>query len=393
MSLIPFSHYRAAAVSSNGSFKLSNAYLVSDSAVSAIGTGDFTVEFWVYYISTSYVFQNVLGVGTSDDLVVSLRNNDISVEIANASVNYSDANLTENTWSHIAVVRNSNVVTVYLDGVSVGTGTQSGSIGSNTIGIGASRTDGSTFNPCRSYLTMLRFSSSAKYTSAFTADTNYGVEGDTLAFYTVTDGGSTITDLAGGTFTEFGLHLVSAGFPSTAPTDIAEATTSWEVPTSLAIHAVQQHAWNSFTVSDVTSVNGVYLDSGSPSVADNDNMDRLEAFFANFADSDFQGDGSLAVLLKTEVEYTLNVTGGSIRLITFDVDGVDVGNTDNITVNTGSAQTVTNTIAVPSKQTADGLIAGTSGIEILVREFDTNPYNMGVQIDRIQMRVTYEYKT
>lgn len=391
--LIPTSHYVAdTALVSNGSFKLSNAYLVSDSSVSAIGTGDFTLEFWVYYVSITELFQDVLCIGASDDLTVSLRNNDLSVEIANSNQNYTSVNLTASTWQHVAVVRSSGTVTVYVDGTSAGTASQTGSIGSDVVGVGTSRTSRK-FNPPRSYLTMLRLSDTARYTSSFTPTTDYGADGNTLAMYTVTDGGSTVVDATGGTFTENGYYLVSAGFPTTAPTDIAEATTDWEVPTALGIEAVNEHAWNSFTVSDVTSINSVYLDSGAPSVAANDSMDRLDCFFSNFADSDFQGDGSTAVLLTTEVEYIMNVTGGTIRLITFDVDGSTVGNNDQFDVNTGSTQTITATIPRPAEQTPDGLIAGTSGIEIQVNERDTNPYNMGVQIDRIRMRVTYEYKT
>jgi hypothetical protein len=83
----------------------------------AVGTGDFTIE-WFGYQTTTASFQRVFTVDDFPDI-------DIGVSIesatfyywANNSFRYSSAGATTiNTWYHWAVVRQSGTTTVYRDG-------------------------------------------------------------------------------------------------------------------------------------------------------------------------------------------------------------------------------------------------------------------------------------
>jgi len=95
----------------------------------AIGTANFTVEAWVYPTAFS-AYRAVFDTRTT------LSNGGMDLGLANSSagvwglykgagvtVVQSSTNLTLNTWQHIAAVRSGSTVTLYLDGVSVGSAT------------------------------------------------------------------------------------------------------------------------------------------------------------------------------------------------------------------------------------------------------------------------------
>ena len=95
----------------------------------AIGTANFTVEAWVYPTAFS-AYRAVFDTRTT------LSNGGMDLGLASSSagvwglykgsavtVVQSSTNLTLNTWQHIAAVRSGSTVTLYLDGVSVGSAT------------------------------------------------------------------------------------------------------------------------------------------------------------------------------------------------------------------------------------------------------------------------------
>lgn len=86
-----------------------------------------------------------------------------------------------NTWYHCAVVRSGNVFTLYLDGVAVGTVTDSDAIPNftSTFKIGISGNGSS--DPMQGYIDEVRVSSTARWTAAFTPpDSLYVANSDVL---------------------------------------------------------------------------------------------------------------------------------------------------------------------------------------------------------------------
>ena len=104
-------------------FNGTNAYLsVASNAALQLGTGDFTVEFWIYPITlpgaATYPPMLVLGAGTANTLFVNFRGSgtigltdDVAVYATTASP------LVVNNWYHIAVVRSSGSSKIYTNGV------------------------------------------------------------------------------------------------------------------------------------------------------------------------------------------------------------------------------------------------------------------------------------
>jgi len=99
-----------------------------------IGTSDFTVEGW-FYQTSSGINQRAWGMGTyatSGNFELEMPgniSNYINVHINGSFTTYTNPNgLVLNAWNHIAVVRISGTVTVYFNGVSIGSATQNGGI-------------------------------------------------------------------------------------------------------------------------------------------------------------------------------------------------------------------------------------------------------------------------
>jgi hypothetical protein len=153
-------------------FLTSNSQLepISGSIVD-VGTGDFTAEFWCYGIP-------------NDDIVVDLRNgtsNSTGAMLMSKSTGFryqSGSTATTSNgpdpaikqWLHIAVVRNSGNVNIYANGVgeSLLTGDTT-AFTSTSIAIGSSNTNG--YDVVDGYVSDLRISKSAVYTSDFTPPT------------------------------------------------------------------------------------------------------------------------------------------------------------------------------------------------------------------------------
>jgi hypothetical protein len=173
----------------------------SDSAF-VYGTNDLTIEFW-FRVAVNNVNQSFVGNRYStflnDHWFISLRGStgDVQLQIQTAA-DYRTQILTSavntNTWYHFAAVRDGNTFEVFLDGVSQGTGTNTGSIGTSDLYIGSRGDLGLDVN---GHIDELRISSVARYTANFTPQTSAHVnDSDTilLAHMNGTDGSTTFTD-------------------------------------------------------------------------------------------------------------------------------------------------------------------------------------------------------
>ena len=153
-------------------FDGSGDYLtIADNAAFNFGSGDSTIEMWVYPLGTGTF--NLITRGTSGYSGFILSSTGF-LESTNGSswttnITFSTA-ITANSWQHVAVVRNGSTITVYRNGTSIGTSSISGSVVSAaqslTIGQRAGQSDFS------GYMTDLRIvKGTAVYTSAFTPPT------------------------------------------------------------------------------------------------------------------------------------------------------------------------------------------------------------------------------
>jgi hypothetical protein len=159
----------------------------------AFGTGDFTVECWIYSSDVSNPAQRGFlqtsdtagGLKTSyttgitilqGSTVSSGLNGGLVANVAGTSVGSSTAVITTNTWYHIALVRNSGTSTLYLNGTSVGSGTTTGNCSGTYLSIGGYYNTSYLY---QGYLDELRITKGvARYTTNFTPQTsefeNYG---------------------------------------------------------------------------------------------------------------------------------------------------------------------------------------------------------------------------
>lgn len=188
----------------SGNFNTSTTYLtVTDTANLRFGSGNFTIEAWVYRAvsgavqtiaskgastPTGWVFQ----ISAADKLVFT----DTSTSITGAT------SLSANTWYYVTVVRagtGASQTTLYVNGTSDATGTSATNFNQTTnMLIGADR---STANFANGYISNLRLSNtnrtiSSTPTSALTADANTIFLALGINRFQYTDSGGTFTDMA-----------------------------------------------------------------------------------------------------------------------------------------------------------------------------------------------------
>jgi hypothetical protein len=138
-----------------------------------MGSGNFTIEFWWYPVNLAG-FQSAFDKGytAADGLLFQTGNGDGRTVIyaGGSSILTSNTAVSTNTWTHIALVRNGSTLTLYQNGNSVGSNTNSTNFSNTSImGIGGNHS-GATFYGMNGYLDDLRVTKGyARYTSNFTA--------------------------------------------------------------------------------------------------------------------------------------------------------------------------------------------------------------------------------
>lgn len=190
---------------------------IATSTAFGIGTGDFTIEYWVYFNSLS-------GTPTVFDMRSSGADTMLS-DYYNGSGNpvlyYNSANLlvssgvvTVGSWNHIVWVRSGTTITSYVNGVARGTATSSANFGTTQpFRIGANITPGAYVN---GYISNFRFvKGAAVYTSAFTPSTTPLVATTQTVLLTCNNNGFIDQSAANNTLTRNGDTQVSKFSPFT----------------------------------------------------------------------------------------------------------------------------------------------------------------------------------
>jgi hypothetical protein len=171
--------YSPTAFGGSGYFNGSTDYLtVASNAVFTLGTNNHTIEFWIYQTTRSQ-YDTPWAYGGNGAFATNRYylnfGTTVALLLGNGSggwgVNIQPAAPTLNVWHHVAIVRNGNVFTLYIDGISVGTSTYSGSVSAQSIAM----TIGSDFSgggPIIGYMSNFRIvNGTAVYTSNFTPPT------------------------------------------------------------------------------------------------------------------------------------------------------------------------------------------------------------------------------
>jgi uncharacterized Zn-binding protein involved in type VI secretion len=148
----------------------------SNSSQFAFGTGPFTIEFWINapLNNDKFILGGRTAIGTMHITTGGFSSTAGVLRYVGSSTIVSSNVITDNTWHHCAIVRDgSNNITLYVDGVSVGTGTDTTNytttsgewkIGSNDNFAGSNLLTG--------YLSNMRIiKGTALYTSTFTPST------------------------------------------------------------------------------------------------------------------------------------------------------------------------------------------------------------------------------
>jgi hypothetical protein len=149
--------------------------LMANTPDQQLGTGNFTIEFWVY-LATGDIgsARGLVAKGTSTTgWLVSLDSSEKVVFTYSSSTITSSGAITTNAWNHIAVVREgtgSNQTKIYIGGTNDGTGTVSTDFNQTSVMyVGCNRTAG---DPMKGFIDDLRITKGvARYTSNFTAPT------------------------------------------------------------------------------------------------------------------------------------------------------------------------------------------------------------------------------
>lgn len=162
---------------------------VPDSADWAFGTGDFTVDFWTKATlgSTGSAIDTGSSVTAGRFAITINSTGYIRVDTDSIELT-SSSSISDDTWTHIAVVRSSGTVTIYIDGTSVGSVSLTDNFSEQKMRIGSS-IDG---NEITGYIDAVRVTKGeALWTSNFTPPTTiddyvstsaitiFGLEGDT----------------------------------------------------------------------------------------------------------------------------------------------------------------------------------------------------------------------
>jgi Concanavalin A-like lectin/glucanases superfamily len=156
---------------------------IRDSELLEFGSGDFTVEAWVYPTLITGDERVLLGHGSGSTNWVSLYiTSSATVEFAYVSSSSTVIDVTTtstvslNTWTHIALVRNGTSFKIYINGTDGGSSssptTSSSAIAnfSDDFRIGGARWNGGS-DVFQGYMDDFRISKYARYTANFTAPT------------------------------------------------------------------------------------------------------------------------------------------------------------------------------------------------------------------------------
>lgn len=174
----PFAPSAAYSTTTNGGsayFDGNSDYLdVGTSGATQLGSGNFTVEFWINSTDSSFNFANPKTSTGSGFFAILVQSGDLRWNTSYTVSNLWEvdgAGILDGSWHHVAIVRNSNTFAVYYDGTSQSLQSGSFSDSTNYSGSDGLRLGSGNLDEMTGYLSSFRITQSAVYTSNFTAPT------------------------------------------------------------------------------------------------------------------------------------------------------------------------------------------------------------------------------
>ena len=140
-----------------------------------VGTGNFTLEAWVYITSLNGSTENnIIGNGSTNGFLLGFFGS--SVYLASNASGYTvqiTYTMPLNQWVHVAAVRSgtgSGQTAIYINGTSIGTGTFATNVPTGVAVVGGDYRQGTSVT-MRGYVSNARISNTARYSSTFTPST------------------------------------------------------------------------------------------------------------------------------------------------------------------------------------------------------------------------------
>ncbi len=156
------------------------SYMTADSSSNtAFGTGDFTIEMWANFAATSWSY--LLDARTTGDWALGFYLDStnaglqwwVGTSTVAGSAVLTGPTISTGAWHHIAIVRHSGTLTMYVDGTAVTSATDSTNyISYNPLTIGARYASNTSISYLNGYIDDLRITNGyARYTASFTPPT------------------------------------------------------------------------------------------------------------------------------------------------------------------------------------------------------------------------------
>jgi hypothetical protein len=188
---------------------------VASSSDFGFGDGDFTIELWFYRTASGaypYILDGRTAGGGEGDYPTIYLDSDDSYKpgyyLAGSSKIISSATTTTDTWYHLAIVRSSTTTTMYLDGSSVGTWSDSTTYATCPLTIGDYSTLGT--YEWTGYMDEIRISNTARYVSSFTPSTTEFTADKYTRLLLHCDGADSGTTFTDSSWTGAPRHIITA---------------------------------------------------------------------------------------------------------------------------------------------------------------------------------------
>jgi hypothetical protein len=144
---------------------------VASNAAFGYGTGNITIEAWVYHTSRATIA--TIYASDTDNLNIFIKTSGVLAYYNGTSTTDTSATISLNTWTHVAFVRSgtgANQTKIYVNGAEVLSGTNSVNYSTTAIRIGTN--PGTAADLMNGYISNLRIvKGTAVYTAAFTPPT------------------------------------------------------------------------------------------------------------------------------------------------------------------------------------------------------------------------------